>query len=231
MSGAVVAVPVADCTVSASVEVCLRLPEVAVKVTVGVAAVALPAAESVVFWDVPGVSVSVAGLAVTLDGRPVMAIATLPVKEFNGVARTLIAEPVWPPMRVNDVGEMLREKSGTGAAAETVKARVAEWLSEPEVPVNVRVLLPVAAVDEAVRVMFCEVPGVSERVVGLALTPVGNPVMARETVPVKEFTEVARTLTCVPVAPAIRVSEVGERESEKPGAGAAAVMVAATAAV
>ena len=87
------------------------------------------------------------------------------------------------------------EKSAAGGAAATVRATLAAWLRVPEVPVNVRLLLPVAAVEAAVRVTFCAVPGVSVRVDGLAVTPVGSPVMATETAPVKEFSAVASTLT------------------------------------
>lgn len=54
-------------------------------------------------------------------------------------------------------------------------------------------MLPMAAVDAAVRVTFCETPGVSVRVAGLAVTPVGRPAMATETVPVKAFKAVALT--------------------------------------
>ena len=85
---------------------------------------------------------------------------------------------------------------------------------------NVRLLLPVAAVDAAVSVTFCEAPGVRVRVAGLAVTPVGRPVMATETVPVKALSAVAVTCTAEPVAPAVRLSDVGVTESEKSGAAA-----------
>jgi hypothetical protein len=98
----------------------------------------------------------------------------------------------------------------------------------PEVPVKVTVALPAAAVEAAVRVTFCAVPGVSDNVLGLAVTPEGSPEMVTETVPLKEFNAVARTLTGEPVVPATRVRDVGDTLSEKSGGGGAAEMVTAT---
>lgn len=86
------------------------------------------------------------------------------------------------------------------------------------------------APDEAVSVMVCAVPGVRLRVVGLAVTPLGRPVMATLTVPVNAFKAVALILTCDPADPAVRVSEAGEAESVKSGVGVVvpAVTVSAT---
>ena len=97
----------------------------------------------------------VLGDAVTPIGRPVIATETEPVKELSAVARAFTCEPAWPPVRVSEVGEMLREKSGGGAIAEMVAATVVEWLRAPEVPVSVRVTLAAAAVEAATSVMFC----------------------------------------------------------------------------
>jgi hypothetical protein len=204
------------------------LPEVPVKVTIAVAATAPAPAVSVVLCAVPGVKVSVAGLAITPVGSPVIVTPTVPLKEFNAVARTLTFEPVAPATIISDVGDTVNEKSGGGGAAETVSATVAEWLRAPEVPVRVTVALPAAVVEAAVSVTFCAVPGVNVNVVGLAVTPVGSPVMATETVPLKEFNAVARTLTFEPVAPATIVSDVGDTVSEKSGDGGAAETVSAT---
>ena len=105
---------------------------------------------------------------------------------------------------------------------------MAVWLSVPEVPVKAMALLPRVVLAAAVSVTFCAVPGMSDSEAGLAVTPAGSPVMATETLPVKEFRAVASTLTCVPVAPAMRATDVGETLNEKSGAGAAAETVAAT---
>ena len=89
-------------------------------------AAAVAAAVRVTVWAVPGVRVSVAGLAVTPLGSPVMATATGLLKELIAVARTLTFEPVSPATSATDVGETEREKSAAGAAAVTVAAMVAE---------------------------------------------------------------------------------------------------------
>ena len=62
-------------------------------------------------------------------------------------------------------------------------------------PVRVTVALPATAVEAAVRVTFCAVPGINESVAGLAVTPVGSPVMETAIVPLKELIAVAKTLT------------------------------------
>ncbi len=79
------------------------------------------------------------------------------------------------------------------------------------------VAVPVAAVAEAVNVRLCAVPGVRVREEGLAVTPAGRPVIATETVPEKELAAVARTCTGAPVPPGVKLSDVGDRVSEKSG--------------
>jgi hypothetical protein len=101
----------------------------------------------------------------------------------------------------------------------TVRASVAVWLKISEVPVKVSVPVDAPALDEAVSVMFCAVPGVRLRVVELAVTPLGRPVMATLTVPVNAFRALALILTGDPAAPAVRVSEAGEADSVKSGDG------------
>jgi len=96
------------------------------KVSVALPAAAVEAAVSVTFCAVPGVNVSVAGFAVTPAGNPEIATVTVPLKEFNAVARTLTGELVAPTVMDNDVGETVSEKSGGGGAALTVSMTVAE---------------------------------------------------------------------------------------------------------
>jgi hypothetical protein len=204
------------------------LPEVPVKLTVAVAAPAVDAAVNVVLCAVPGVKVSVAGLAVTPLGRPVMVTATVLLKELIAVARRLTFKPASPATRVSDAGAAEMEKSAAGAAAVTVAATAAEWLRVPEVPVRVIVVLLAAALAAAVRVSVCALPGVKVSVAGLAVTPLGRPLMATATVLLKELIAVARTLTFEPVAPATSATDGGETEREKSAAGAVVVTVAAT---
>jgi hypothetical protein len=124
----------------------------------------------------------------------VIVTATVPLNEFNGVARMLIGEPVAPATIVSDAGDTAREKSGGGGAAETVNATAAEWLRVPDVPVRVTVALPAAAVEAAASVTFCAIPGVSVSVAGFAVTPAGSPVNATVTTSVKPFAGTALTL-------------------------------------
>ena len=83
-------------TVKATVAVCVKVPEVPVKVTVALPTVAFAAAVSVTLCAVPGVSVSVAGFAVTPVGSPLMVTITVAVNPFVGTASTLTDFPVLP---------------------------------------------------------------------------------------------------------------------------------------
>lgn len=74
-----------------------------------------------------------------------------------------------------------------------------------------------AAVRAAVRVVVCATPGVRFKVAGFAATPVGSPVIATATVPLKELTAVAATLTGEPAVPAMIVDDVGLNDSMKSG--------------
>jgi hypothetical protein len=77
------------------------------------------------------------------------------------------------------------------------------------VPVKVTVALPAAALAAAVRVMFCGVPGARLKVVGFAVTPAGNPLMATLTVVLNPFCAVMLRATGWPAAPAVRVRDAG----------------------
>jgi len=149
------------------------------------------------------------------------------VKELSALAVMLMGELVAPAARVREVGETMREKSDAGA--DMVAVTLAVWVTMPEVPVKVRVALPMVAVGAAVMLMVCAVPGVRVKVAGFAATPEGRPVMETATVPVKELSALAVMLMDEPPAPATSVNEVGEAVREKSGGGAE--MVAATVAV
>lgn len=176
---------------------------------------AVIAAVRVTVCAAPGVSVRDAGFAVTPVGRPVIATATLPVKEFIAFAVTLTGEPVAPATKVSDAGERVSEKSGGGAAI--VAATVAVRAREPEVPVMVRVALPMVAVAAAVSVTVCAAPGVRLKVVGCAVTPEGRPVIATATVPLKELRGAALILICCEAPPATSATDDGEEDREKSG--------------
>jgi hypothetical protein len=83
-------------------------------VTVDEEDIALLAALSVMFCALPGVSVSVIGLAVTPAGSPLMVTVTIPVNPFAGTAFTLIACPKPPAVSATVIGANVIEKSAVG---------------------------------------------------------------------------------------------------------------------
>lgn len=89
----------------------------------------------------------------------------------------------------------------------------------PDVPVNVSVGVPAAALLAAIRVKLCAVPGVNDNVAGLLVTPAGSPVIATATGEANPFAAVAVTLTGCPAPPAVTATVVGATLSEKSGAG------------
>jgi hypothetical protein len=91
---------------------------------VALPAAALAAAVTVTLCAIPGVSVSVAGCAVTPLGNPVIATITAPVNELTAPAVTLTEEPAAPATSVSDGEDTVSMKSGGGAAI--VAATVAE---------------------------------------------------------------------------------------------------------
>lgn len=201
------------------------MPDVPANVIADVDAAVVSAAVRVVFCAMPGVRFSVAGFAVTPDGRPLIATVTAPVNEFSAAAVRLTCEPPAPAIRVSVAGDALSVKSDRGA---TVTATPAEWLNAPDVPVKVTVKVPAPALVAAVKATLCAVPGVRFNVAGFAVTPAGRPVIATATVPTNELTAAAVTLTCEPVAPGTIVNDVGDTASEKSGGGGGTEMVAVT---
>lgn len=88
------------------------------------------------------------------------------------------------------------------------------WVSVPEVPVIVIVLVPVVAVLLAVNVrLLLEVVGLVPKV---AVTPLGRAELERLTDPVKPFKSVT-LMVLLPLVPCFTVRLLGEAESEKFG--------------
>lgn len=161
----------------------------------------------------------VVGVAVTPEGRPLTAMATTPVKLLRALAEMLTDWPPAPAVRVSEAGLRVREKSGSGEeAAVTVRLTEAVWVREPAEPAKEIVAVDEPALEAAVRVRVCAVPGVSVRVEGLAVTPAGRPVSATETADEKPFAGVAFTET-VCLAPAAIVAVEGVAVRVKSGAG------------
>jgi hypothetical protein len=155
----------------------------------------------------------------------------LPLKPFNGELFSVTCE-LDPAVRVSVSGDAVKVKSGLLAPvpAVTLRARVAVCFSEPDVPAKLTVAGEdvIAAVVEAVNVTACDVPGCSDRVAGLAVTPAGSPLIATPIVPLKPFNAELLTVTCV-LPPAANVALVGDTAKVKSGTiGVVAVTVTET---
>lgn len=177
--------------VSAMVALLVEVPDVPVTVTVDrpAAAVLAAAKVSALLPDVIAPKV-----AVTPVGRPDAANATVPLNPFVGTTVIVLA-PLAPGRTLRLVGDAVRVKLGGTA---TVKLRVVVLCRLPDVPVMVTVEVPSTAEVVAVRV---SVPGLAAvAVVKDAVTPVGRPVAARVTVPVKPLCG-AMVMLLAPVAP------------------------------
>ncbi len=95
-----------------------------------------------------------------------------------------------------------------------VSEMVVVWLSEPDVPVTVMVLVPVVAVLVAVKVRtLVDVVGL---VPNEAVTPLGRVEVESDTDPVKP-PDGATVTVLAPLAPCFTVKLAGEAESEKSG--------------
>jgi hypothetical protein len=131
------------------------LPDVPVKVIVGVADTTLSAAASVMVCGVLGTRLSAAGVAVTPPGSPDTETATVLLKEFREFASTEVGTPDAPLVMVADGGVTPSEKSGARTVPWTVNATVAECVVLPDVPVKVMVAAVEATFDAAASVMVC----------------------------------------------------------------------------
>jgi hypothetical protein len=95
-----------------------------------------------------------------------------------------------------------------------VKLIVVVWVSVPDVPVTVMVLVPVVAVLLAVNVRtLVDVVGFTPNE---AVTPLGKADVERLTEPVKPFWSVT-VMVLFPLVPCFTVKLDGEAESEKLG--------------
>jgi hypothetical protein len=182
-------------TVSESVVVFVKLPEVPVMVIVAGPATAVLMADSV------NVLLIVAGLglkdAVTPVGKLVADKVTLLLKPFCGVT-VIVLEPPAPCKIVRLFGDAESAKFGGATAAVTVRESVVVFDKLPDWPVMVTVVMPVVAVPAAVSVKLLVL------VAGLrlkdAVTPVGKPVADKVTVLLKPFCGVT-VMVLEPLAP------------------------------
>jgi hypothetical protein len=211
----------AAATVTEMVAVWLSEPDVPTKLTTTGELVlgAVGEAVSVITSGVPGCKDAVEGLAVTPAGRPLIAILMAPLKAFNAELFSVTCE-LEPAVRATVPGVAVSVKSGllTTGAAVTLRASVAVWVSEPDVPTKLTVAgeTVLATVVEAVKVIVCGVPGCRETVDGLAVTPAGSPLIATLMVPLKLFNAELLSVACM-LAPAANVALVGDTVNVKSG--------------
>ena len=153
-----------------------RLPEAPLTVTIAVAGTATDEAVSVSVLAV----VALDGLndAVTPPGKPAAVKATAPLNPPEPV--TPMGIETAPPGTIFALETVDDRVKPCGAAATTVNAMYAFAVRLPDVPVKVTVDVPAAADPLAAIVTTPPAPGV-------AVTPVGNPPIATDTVPAKPF--------------------------------------------
>jgi hypothetical protein len=204
-------------TVSEKEAVWLSVPDVPVNTTVEVPAAADAAAVKFTCCGVPGVRVKLAGDAVTPVGRPLIVTGIVPVNPLMAVAETDTGRALPPAVTFKLVTFTESEKFGLATAAVTVSEKEAVWLSVPDVPVKTTVEVPAAADAAAVKFTCCGVPGVSVKLAGDAVTPVGRPLIVTGIVPVNPLMAVAETDTGCALPPAVKLRLVALTESEKSG--------------
>jgi hypothetical protein len=208
--------PGAGLTVSASVALLLKVPEVPVIVTVDVPATAVLAAVrvSVLMPDLTALRV-----AVTPLGSPDAASATVPLKPEISVIAMLLA-PLAPAVTLKVVRVAASLKVGCGTM---LSAMVTLAVRLPDVPVIVTVAAPAAALATALNVpVLLRAPAE----LNVAVTPDGKPVAEKATVLLNPF----RGTTVIPIAPLApgrTLRLVGDAVSAKVG-GAATVKLTVT---
>jgi hypothetical protein len=162
--------------VSAMLVVADRAPDLPVIVTVAVLAAAELAAVKVTVLRPAFIAPK---LAMTPDGNPEAASATVPLKPFSAVM-VMVLVPLAPLLRLTLAGVAPTVKL---AGAATVIAIVVLLMMFPEVPVTVTVEVPSAASPVALNVSV--VVRVAAAGLKVAVTPEGRPLTEKVTVPLK----------------------------------------------
>ena len=136
---------------------------------------------------------------------------TIPLKPLSAFAvrETVCDGP--PAVMVRSIGEIVIENPGVADA--TARETVAVRLRPPEAPVTVMVVLAAGALSFAVSVTVCVSFGVSVRLAGLAVTPLGRSLTVMSTAPVKPFVAVAVTDSFCAAPPAVMFTVLCESVS------------------
>jgi hypothetical protein len=202
-------IPGAAPTVSDTVVVAVRLPEVPVIVTVVMPVAALALAVNVNTLE--PVAGFVPNVAVTPPGSPVATSVTLPLKPFTPV--TFTVSVAFSPCTTETAAAVAASVKLGGRF--TVNEIVVKAVRLPEVPVTVTVAVPAVAVLEAISVNTLE--PVAGFVPNPAVTPAGKPLAARATLPVKPLAPVMLTVS-VTLAPCTTATAAVVGASVKLGA-------------
>jgi hypothetical protein len=152
--------------------------------------------------------------AVTPLGNPDVDRLTLPLNPFCGVT-VIVLVPLVPCVIVKLAGDDESVKSGVGIGF-TVSETAVLFLTLPETPLIVTLVVPVLAVLLAVSV------NVLAPVVGFglndAVTPLGNPDVDRLTLPLNPFCAVT-VIVLAPLVPCVTVKLPGDEDKVKYSAG------------
>jgi hypothetical protein len=148
--------------------------------------------------------------AVAPVGNPLTLNPTVPVNPFNAPTFTVYVVPP-PTVIVCEDGVAETVKSG---APVTFKVTVALCVSEPLVPVIVRVEAPTGVLDAVVTVRVELAPGPIADGLKEAVAPAGNPLTLSPTLPVNEPTAPTLTEYVVPL-PTTTLCEDGEAVTVK----------------
>src|SRR5436190_2120614 len=117
-----------------------------------------------------------AGLSEALAPLGTPDTARLKVGRASSRAREMVLEPTGPCTRIRLLGLAEFVKFGLGAV--TVSCTVVGWVTDPSVPVTVRVQVPAAALP-ALTFSVALLPAVTDPGLSEALAPLGTPETAR----------------------------------------------------
>lgn len=151
--------------------------------------------------------------AVTPLGNPV-ALSVVAELKLLVLVMVIVLVPFAPCFTVNEVGEAPMVKFGD-ATGLTVSETVVVAVRLPDVPVIVTVDVPVVAVELAVRVsVLVDVVGFGLKA---AVTPLGKPEAARDTLPVNPPRSVTVIVLVPPAPPCVMLTLPGEAARVKLG--------------
>jgi hypothetical protein len=104
-----------------------------------------------------------------------------------------------------------------GGGGAIVRDEEALCVSVPEVPVRAMLAVPATAVEDALMLICMSEPGITERLIGVAVTPAGSEPSVTATVSLKPFTGETPTVNVCATPPGTTVMLAGATSREKSG--------------